>query len=566
VYDRLKCEIFKDYHLAYLKTDVLLLADVFTRFRETCLDYYELDPANYLSAPGLAWDAMLKMTKVELELISDPEMFNMMDRMKRGGLCFVGSMRHVKANNKYLEDYDPSKPSTYIMYWDANNLYGWAMIQPLPYAGLEFDTNTTLEQILETADDHEYGYNVEVDFHFPIDTHDKLKQFPPAPENLTPDIEWFSEFQRKLGEEKEIIGNGKYHGSNKLVPHLFEHKNYVIHYRNLKYLVKLGAVITKVHRVLKFKQKAWLKPYIDFNTQKRAEAKNDFEKDFFKLMNNAVFGKSCEDVKNRIKLHISTDDKNMIKWATKTTFKKCTSFKGVHLMEMYNLEIKANKPAYVGMSVLDLSKLHMMSFHYDVIQEQFGEKAKLIYSDTDSLVYCLEHPDIYEWVKDNREYFDLSDSARPDMKDNTNKKVIGKFKDEMNGLLNKEITSLNPKVYSIIHQHIKEKKQIVDVVNPQTGNVGFTVKMEETYEENHNTKKVKGISKVVVKKDLHHPDFRRVIESKIDVQKKVMNIQSFNHQLFTQSQTKVALTTWYDKMQMVDSINNVPFGYMGSNP
>ena len=297
VYARLKCESFKDYHLAYLKTDVLLLADVFTRFRETCLDYYELDPANYLSAPGLAWDAMLKMTKVELDLISDPEMFNMMDRMKRGGLCFVGSMRHVKANNKYLEDFDPSKPSTYIMYWDANNLYGWAMIQPLPYSGLEFDTKTTLEQILDTADDHNYGYNVEVDFHFPIDTHDRLMQFPPAPENLTPDIEWFSEFQRRLGEEKEIIRNGKYHGSNKLVPHLFEHKNYVIHYRNLKYLVKLGAVITKVHRVLKFKQKAWLKPYIDFNTQKRAEAKNDFEKDFFKLMNNAVFGNSCEDVK-----------------------------------------------------------------------------------------------------------------------------------------------------------------------------------------------------------------------------------------------------------------------------
>jgi hypothetical protein len=152
-----------------LKTDVLLLADVFTRFRKTCLEYYELDPTNYMSAPGLAWDAMLKMTKVELDLISDPKMFNMMDRMKRGGLCFVGSMRHVKANNKYLEDYDPSKPSTYIMYWDANNLYGWAMIQPLPYAGLEFDTKTTLEQILDTADDHEYGYNVEVDFHFPIE-------------------------------------------------------------------------------------------------------------------------------------------------------------------------------------------------------------------------------------------------------------------------------------------------------------------------------------------------------------------------------------------------------------
>ena len=101
----------------------------------------------------------------------------------------------------------------------------------------------------------------------------------------------------------------------------------------------------------------------------------------------------------------------------------------------------------------------------------------------------------------------------------------------------------------------------MDVANPQTGNVGFAVKMEETYEENFNTKKVKGISKVVVKKDLHHPDFKRVIETKEDVQRKVMNIQSFDHQLFTQVQTKVALTTWYDKMRMIDNINCVPFGY-----
>jgi hypothetical protein len=140
VYERLGCQSFKDYHLAYLKTDVLLLADVFEKFRKVCMNYYKLDPANYLSAPSLAWDAMLLLTGIELDLITDMKMLDMVERMKRGGLCFVGSKRYVKANNKYLEDFDPNKPENYIMYWDANNLYGWAMCQVLPYKDLKFIT------------------------------------------------------------------------------------------------------------------------------------------------------------------------------------------------------------------------------------------------------------------------------------------------------------------------------------------------------------------------------------------------------------------------------------------
>ena len=130
--DKLNCSSFKDYHVTYLQTDVLLLADVFEQFRKVCLNYYGLDPANYLSAPSIAWDAMLLKTDIKLDLISDLKMLNMIERQKRGGLCFVGSQRHVKANNKYLNNFDVNEPSKYLMYWDANNLYGWAMSQPLP--------------------------------------------------------------------------------------------------------------------------------------------------------------------------------------------------------------------------------------------------------------------------------------------------------------------------------------------------------------------------------------------------------------------------------------------------
>jgi hypothetical protein len=158
VYYTLNCEVFQDYHITYLKTDVLLLADVFTRFRETCLESYQLDPANYISAPGLAWDAMLKMTGIELDLISDLELFSFFEDMKRGGLCFVGSKRHAKANNKYLADFDSSKPSTYIMCWDANNLHGWSMMQALPCRNIKFYKEFSLEDILDTADDAPTGY------------------------------------------------------------------------------------------------------------------------------------------------------------------------------------------------------------------------------------------------------------------------------------------------------------------------------------------------------------------------------------------------------------------------
>jgi len=335
VYDIFNCSKFEDYHMLYLKSDVLLLADVFENFRNTCMTYYKLDPANYLTAPGLAWDAMLLMTGIKLDLITDLSMLDMIEKMKRGGLCFVGSKRHVKANNKYLQDFDPKKPSNYILYLDANNLYGWAMSQLLPDKNLKFVENISLDDILATPDDNRIGFFVEVDLQYPRELHEKFKEFPPCPESLTPDIRWFSKYQREVGIKNKVLKeNETYNGSDKLIPHLMEHEKYVIHYRNLKFIHELGVEITKVHRVISFEQKAWLKPYIDFNTEKRKEAKNEFEKEFFKLMNNAVFGKTMENVKNRMDLHRTTDHTNAVKWFSKLHFKDSKNIDGLHLIAM----------------------------------------------------------------------------------------------------------------------------------------------------------------------------------------------------------------------------------------
>ena len=150
-----------------------------------------------------------------------------------------------------------------------------------------------------------------------------------------------------------------------------EHKKYCIHYRNLKYIVDLGVEVSEVHNVVSFNQSPWLEKYIKFNTDMRKKTKNDFEKDFFKLMNNAVFGKTMENLKARVNIHATTSDDNAVKWFSRVTFKNAKEVNGLYLIETFKEEIVYDKPLYVGTSILDLSKLHMMKFHYDVIEKHF---------------------------------------------------------------------------------------------------------------------------------------------------------------------------------------------------
>ena len=177
VWNTFKCKTIRDYHNLYLKSDVLLLSDVFENFRKTCLKHYNLDPAHYYTSPGLAWDACLKETGQELQLLHDYDMLMMFERGIRGGITHI-SKRYAEANNKYMKDYNPDEPSTYIQYLDANNLYGWAMSQSLPTHGFKWMNNLTKEtvmDILEKANSsminprNKKGYIFEVDLEYPPD-------------------------------------------------------------------------------------------------------------------------------------------------------------------------------------------------------------------------------------------------------------------------------------------------------------------------------------------------------------------------------------------------------------
>ena len=239
----------------------------------------------------------------------------------------------------------------------------------------------------------------------------------------------------------------------KLVCTMLNKVNYVVHIRALKQALNHGLKLIKVHRIIQFDQEAWLKPYVDMNTELRKEAKNDFEKDFFKVMNNAVFGKTMGNVRNHRDIKLVTSDKPRNIHASEPNYhsSKCIS-KNLMIIEMRKVEVKMNKPIYLGQAILDISKTLMYEFWYDYIKPKYGDKARLCYMDTDSFVMNIKTEDFYKDIaSDVERWFDTSNY---DKKDNRplpigkNKKVIGLFKDELGGKIIKEFCALKAKVYA----------------------------------------------------------------------------------------------------------------------
>ena len=276
-------------------TCYLLLADVFESFRKTCLQYYSLDPCHYFTSPGLSWDAMLKMTNIKLELMIDVDMYQFIEKGMRGGVSYIGN-RYGKANNKYMKEYNEKAPSKYIMYLDANNLYGWAMSQYLPTGNFKWMSDKEIKKIDlgKYKADGKKGLILEVDLEYPQELHDLHNDYHLYPEKVKVSNDMLSGYCKEIANKFNIlIGLVR-----KLIPMLKDKKD-VLHCCNLQLYLDLGLEIKKVHRVLEFDRSPWLKQYIDFNTEKRKPAKNPFEKDFFKLMKNSVFGKTMENLCKR---------------------------------------------------------------------------------------------------------------------------------------------------------------------------------------------------------------------------------------------------------------------------
>ena len=388
VWRKCGCETMMDYHDLYLMCDVLTLCAAFEEFRTVCLKSprkevdpatrfsgqlqllvvepgnYELDPAHYVSAPHLSWDAMLKCTGCKLELITDPTMYQLLQNNMRGGVCMI-SQRYARANNKYLgNSYDPQKETTYIVDIDANNLYGKAMSFPLPFSGFEWLLPEQWAQInwLEQLEKQDIGYFVTWDLEYPADLHEEHNDYPMGPERIEITANFLSPKQVEIARH---YSRGRGQKSVKLLPSLMTKKNYCVHYLNLQFYIRHGLKLVKIHNVIRFKQSSWLAPYIEKNQHLRASAQNELEKDFFKLMNNAVYGKTCENLSKRTDIRLVTDRKEAMDLASKPHCINARDFGeqmvGIELLKVNQI---INKPFYVGFAVLELSKLHMMRYPY----------------------------------------------------------------------------------------------------------------------------------------------------------------------------------------------------------
>ena len=438
-----------DYHDLYLVSDVLLPTDVFENFRKTCMQYYKLDPCHYFTSPGLSWDGMLKMTNIKLELMTDIDMFQFIEKGMHGGVSYIAN-RYGNANNKYMREYDEKAPSKYIMYLDVNNLYGWAMSQYLPTGNFKWMTDKEISKtnLGKYKANSKEGLILEVDLEYPKELHVLHNDYPISPEKVKVSNDMLSAYCKKI-TKKYNISTGLV---RKLIPTLRDKKEYVLHYRNLQLYLNLGLQLKKIHRVLKFDQSPWLKQYIDFNTEKRKHAKNTFEKDFFKFMNNSVFGETMENLRKRVDVKLVTNKKKLDKLTSKPTYVSSKIF-NENLMAIHKIKetLTLNRPAYIGMCILDLSKTLMYDFHYNYIKKKYNDRAKLLFTDTDSLTYEIETVDAYEDFWTDKDMFDNSDYPKNSpYYCNTNKKIIGKFKDEACGIPITEFVGLKSKMYSYV--------------------------------------------------------------------------------------------------------------------
>ena len=420
------------------------------------------------------------------------------------------------------EKYNPKEESSYLQYLDANNLYGWAMTQNLPVGGFKwiekpeiFNSSEMISRLAEQSEKDKKGYILEVDVEYPKELHDEHNDFP------------------FMCEKKEI------NKVKMLVPNLSEKKKYVVHIRALDQALKHGLILEKVHRVIKFDQETWLKPYIDFNTNLRAKSKNEFEKEFFKLMNNSVFGKTMENIREHKDVKLVTNRKAYLRQVMKPNFKSGLWF-SENLMgcKMGKIKIVMNKPVYLGAAILDLSKTLMYEFHYDYMKPKYKDKLQLCYMDTDSFVYHIKTEDFYvDIAPDVKERFDTSGYDKKDCRPLTiglNKKVIGLMKDELGGMIMTEFCALRNKMYAY-------KKM-----------------------DNSEEKRCKGIKKCVVEKTLGFDDYKRCLfdEKGENVYRTQILFQNKKHEIYTCEVNKIALNRDDEKrIIQPDGISTLARGY-----
>ena len=404
-----------------------------------------------------------------------------------------------------MKCYDSCRESKYIIYLDSNNLYGWEMSQYLPYSGFKWLNWKEIDRFDADSicENSSIGYILEVDINHPDGLHELHSDYPLAPEKV------------------EISQN--------MLSTLGNKNRYVAHYKNLQLYLSLGINLTKVHKISKFKQYDWLKEYNDFDTIKKKNVANTFEKNFLKLMNNSFFEKTMKNLRNRISVTLVNNANDYNRYISKSSFVSQKIF-SKSLVAIHEIKpvLTLNKLIYEETSILDFRKLLMYEFLFKYLKSK--SDANLLFTDTDSLVYEIKREDVYEDFFKDKNLFHFSDySLNSKFFDPVNKKIIGKKKDEFKGKITSVLTGLKSKIYSLI-----------------------AVDSEEVI-------KTKRMNKNVVK-EIRQKEFADVLFNKKIIRHNMKRIQSKLHRIGTYDVCKTSLSCFDDKRYVFDDgINSLAY-------
>lgn len=526
VFQEFKCANMLEYLKLYMELDTYLLADIFLEFRSVMFQQFKLDPAHFISLPSYSYFCMLKFTNAIIEPVNDIDIFNFLASNIRGGFSFI--------HQRLAENIDkPGKPICNLLYIDANNLYGASQSKRLPTRDFKFlsqdEINTNFWKMLrsynpESNEDESEGFIAEVDLEYPSNLHEAHRSFPLAPEKRVIAEAELSSYQKQCHKE---LGT-KHLKTEKLVGSFHKRIKYVAHASTLKLYTELGLKITHVHRVLTFTETNFLKSYIDFCTSRRKKARNNFEKNLYKLMCNAVFGKFIENVSKYIDMKISRNDTEFLKLSSDPRFAGFMIVSdNLVLVFFKRVSIKIKQAYAVGFSILEFAKEFMYRSYYKEIKPKLGEYTKVLMSDTDSLFIATNNPTPLD---DLHEILDTSNFPTSHyLFSNERKSQLGYFKSETGTDKISKFIGLRAKCYSF-----------------------STEKSEEV--------KCKGLVKSY-RKNLGIQIFQKCLDEITSVRQTQRTLNSNTHNVQVIKQNKLVFSSCDDKFYLLKcGIHGIPYG------
>ncbi|XP_069194044.1 uncharacterized protein [Procambarus clarkii] len=536
IFDLAKCRNIGEYLLLYLKVDTGLLADVFTVWRDTMLALYKLDISHYISLPSFAWDAFLLKSKVQLDVVSDPLLYDLLRRNLRGGFTSV-TRQYTNVENRHT-GLDLGEDSSYIIYLDFNSLYGACMTELLPRGGIRKlshdERDVLLERGLENIPcDGSKGYWVLCDtLQVRPEVARYTDELPLVLSHTCITEEHISPYSKNILTEES---RGLPKNNTKLIVSHLPQKDYLVSLDLLQLLMRIGLEVAKVHDIYEFEQESYLKDFIETNVRERASTKCAIKKKAFKLVSNSIYGKSLTDVsKYGNKHYLVTDRRHFLKHARNPFFKRSLLLsKDRVICTIKQKSLLVNTPTYLGYHILQIAKRRLYEFWYDVVKPAYGDKASLLYTDTDSFIIKLDCQDVFEELNKSP-LFDCMDFSNFNDTHPSYSKAregeLGLLKSEIGSKIINQLIALRPKTYSF------------------------------TTHDGEHTCKCKGVPYHLQEK-LSHDSFQHTLETNTSIRYVSRSIRNVQGKICTCRSTCRGLSAFDDKRYILSPTQSLAYGH-----